>query len=322
MITTYSTMGIAEPDTDAVCRICLEPGMPLLSPCDCAGTMRWVHPGCLREWHLKGPRRASERCELCGAAFKMTTDDSHRLTALCLDVVRASTVTRRTRRRNAPTYNGLVMFSVSSHFLAISIASVLGNLAPRGISRIADHVKIRYAPGYIDVYVKAYIVVCDAWYICAAVALVATLLGPPHRGVVAHCVGVRPWFAGGVWTAMRTAQFTGAVVLAGLGGVSCATALYPLQLITTLLLVWSLFPIRDAVHRGTTSWCRRHVERTRAVGGTWYDANDVHEDVSDDVSDGVSDGVRDGVSDGVHDDIEGGGAAPPVAPMPSPVLTL
>ena len=35
------------------CRICLsedEPGNPLISPCKCSGTMRFIHASCLQEW--------------------------------------------------------------------------------------------------------------------------------------------------------------------------------------------------------------------------------------------------------------------------------
>ena len=39
------------------CRICLEsdqtPDDPLIAPCRCAGTTKWVHRGCLDEWRAQ-----------------------------------------------------------------------------------------------------------------------------------------------------------------------------------------------------------------------------------------------------------------------------
>lgn len=43
--------GVArEVPEDAVCRICFGDGGRLISPCMCAGSMRFVHPECLNEW--------------------------------------------------------------------------------------------------------------------------------------------------------------------------------------------------------------------------------------------------------------------------------
>lgn len=40
--------------TSFACRICLseypEPGNPFLSPCSCAGTMKYIHVKCLQKW--------------------------------------------------------------------------------------------------------------------------------------------------------------------------------------------------------------------------------------------------------------------------------
>jgi len=57
-----------------VCRIChceSEPGSaPLISPCACAGTLRYVHQSCLQQW-IKSANTKS--CELCKLNFQMTT---------------------------------------------------------------------------------------------------------------------------------------------------------------------------------------------------------------------------------------------------------
>ena len=66
------------------CRICLseypEPGNPFFSPCNCAGTMKYVHVKCLNKWlksklHVKTTGHATSiywknlECELCKKQF-------------------------------------------------------------------------------------------------------------------------------------------------------------------------------------------------------------------------------------------------------------
>jgi len=43
----------AEKGEDQICRVCFEEGKeddPVLSPCDCNGTQKWIHLSCLRKW--------------------------------------------------------------------------------------------------------------------------------------------------------------------------------------------------------------------------------------------------------------------------------
>lgn len=66
------------------CKICLseeEPGNPLLSPCNCTGSVRYVHLHCIREW-LESKKRAHQsasthsyvwegiECELCKDTYQ------------------------------------------------------------------------------------------------------------------------------------------------------------------------------------------------------------------------------------------------------------
>ena len=68
----------------ATCRICLadspEPGNPFFSPCNCAGTMKYVHLKCLQKWlksklHVKMTNYSTSiywkslECELCKKSF-------------------------------------------------------------------------------------------------------------------------------------------------------------------------------------------------------------------------------------------------------------
>lgn len=56
-----------------VCRIChceAEPGAPLISPCVCSGSLKFVHQSCLQQWIKSADTKS---CELCRCDFSMTT---------------------------------------------------------------------------------------------------------------------------------------------------------------------------------------------------------------------------------------------------------
>merc|ERR1719431_1609015 len=54
-----------------ICRICqlpsMEPNNPLLSPCRCLGSIRYVHSPCLKKWLEVSSKKNSDPpgCELC-----------------------------------------------------------------------------------------------------------------------------------------------------------------------------------------------------------------------------------------------------------------
>lgn len=62
---------------EMVCRICYEGGDAgeLLAPCDCQGSIKWVHRKCLDEWRLSSfnPLHVSQ-CGLCHGKFKFEED--------------------------------------------------------------------------------------------------------------------------------------------------------------------------------------------------------------------------------------------------------
>lgn len=52
----------------AECKICFEDGVnePLMNPCRCNGSSRWVHESCLQRWRLTNQNtNAYHRCEIC-----------------------------------------------------------------------------------------------------------------------------------------------------------------------------------------------------------------------------------------------------------------
>ncbi|KAJ8272043.1 hypothetical protein COCON_G00109020 [Conger conger] len=61
------------PSSQDICRICHCEGdeeCPLITPCRCTGSLRFVHQGCLHQWIKSSDTRC---CELCKYAFIMQT---------------------------------------------------------------------------------------------------------------------------------------------------------------------------------------------------------------------------------------------------------
>jgi len=76
MACTYEPSHPARPhaestEAEADCRVCLATDAVenLLSPCNCDGSVRYVHKECLRRWALQQGRVA---CEMCGATYRGT----------------------------------------------------------------------------------------------------------------------------------------------------------------------------------------------------------------------------------------------------------
>ncbi|KAL4237098.1 hypothetical protein ACF0H5_005479 [Mactra antiquata] len=69
------TMSSCGTDIYSFCRICQMQGTdkdPLISPCRCAGTLRYIHDGCLKKWIRISQRRGKKhlpKCELCHFQF-------------------------------------------------------------------------------------------------------------------------------------------------------------------------------------------------------------------------------------------------------------
>ncbi|CAG9333828.1 unnamed protein product [Blepharisma stoltei] len=61
---------IKDIDENTSCRICLERGDPetyLCIPCNCLGSIRYIHPDCLKEWIKES---GSVECEICHSMYK------------------------------------------------------------------------------------------------------------------------------------------------------------------------------------------------------------------------------------------------------------
>ncbi|GBG28994.1 E3 ubiquitin-protein ligase MARCH2 [Hondaea fermentalgiana] len=65
-----------EEEDGALCRFCYQGSLageePLIAPCECAGTVRFVHASCLDQWrmlNLDNDRRL--RCQLCQTPFRL-----------------------------------------------------------------------------------------------------------------------------------------------------------------------------------------------------------------------------------------------------------
>jgi hypothetical protein len=73
-------------DSAAVCRVChceAEEGRPLFHPCNCSGSIKYIHQDCLVEWFKISNK---DKCELCGEKITF----------------------RRIYAKDAPSYIGIV----------------------------------------------------------------------------------------------------------------------------------------------------------------------------------------------------------------------
>lgn len=62
-------------DSENNCRICRgegTPSQPLLHPCKCRGSIRYIHQDCLLEW-LKHSNKSTEQCDICNTPYKFRT---------------------------------------------------------------------------------------------------------------------------------------------------------------------------------------------------------------------------------------------------------
>ncbi|KIS00118.1 E3 ubiquitin-protein ligase MARCH6 [Cryptococcus deuterogattii 2001/935-1] len=58
-----------EGDVCRVCRLGEEPDNPLVYPCKCSGSVRFVHPDCLKQWVAQSQKK---HCEICGHKYTFT----------------------------------------------------------------------------------------------------------------------------------------------------------------------------------------------------------------------------------------------------------
>jgi hypothetical protein len=60
---------------DQTCRICLEQRKsrknPLIAPCDCRGSVEFIHLYCLNHWRRIDPERNYKYCDLCLVKYKI-----------------------------------------------------------------------------------------------------------------------------------------------------------------------------------------------------------------------------------------------------------
>ena len=64
--------GATAPDERPCCRICMGDEGALFIPCQCTGSMAYVHPECLAEWRRTAANsRAFYACEQCGTEYKI-----------------------------------------------------------------------------------------------------------------------------------------------------------------------------------------------------------------------------------------------------------
>eukprot|EP00820_Chromera_velia_P028378 Cvel_11634.t1-p1 / transcript=Cvel_11634.t1 / gene=Cvel_11634 / organism=Chromera_velia_CCMP2878 / gene_product=E3 ubiquitin-protein ligase MARCH7, putative / transcript_product=E3 ubiquitin-protein ligase MARCH7, putative / location=Cvel_scaffold737:888-1744(-) / protein_length=58 / sequence_SO=supercontig / SO=protein_coding / is_pseudo=false len=57
---------MSERDGPPICRVCQDGDGELIVPCDCKGSVKYVHRQCLDKWRSSGVNPMSlTRCEIC-----------------------------------------------------------------------------------------------------------------------------------------------------------------------------------------------------------------------------------------------------------------
>ncbi|OXG23731.1 E3 ubiquitin-protein ligase MARCH6 [Cryptococcus neoformans Ze90-1] len=69
MAEDINIFGDEEGDVCRVCRLGEEPDNPLVYPCKCSGSVRFVHPDCLKQWVAQSQKK---HCEICGHKYTFT----------------------------------------------------------------------------------------------------------------------------------------------------------------------------------------------------------------------------------------------------------
>ncbi|CCW65182.1 unnamed protein product [Phytomonas sp. EM1] len=79
-------------EDERFCRICRdgEEDEALAAPCNCTGSVRWVHPSCLDHWRVESIKRNMNNvntCEICKSAFKIKIRRSTLIWQSCKSIV-------------------------------------------------------------------------------------------------------------------------------------------------------------------------------------------------------------------------------------------
>lgn len=73
----------------ATCRICHGDEEPLYSPCNCTGSISFVHFDCLKQWQQAG---GHPHCEVCGMMYRYPESYSQNESYLYMLIVRTTSI--------------------------------------------------------------------------------------------------------------------------------------------------------------------------------------------------------------------------------------
>lgn len=156
---------LAEPSLE--CRLCFEGGGELIAPCDCAGSMAWVHRSCLNQWRYHGQplnAKAMTHCATCAYEYRL------RITFDIEDEAR-----RRGKRRRRFCRDFLLVFLlVQAGFFLMAL---LIFLCDRGGQVDAFFGRVSHRPHLEGVWLKRFLEHHAFHYYSAAVVLVLFVLG-------------------------------------------------------------------------------------------------------------------------------------------------
>lgn len=126
--------GMNAEDVEKICRFCLESKKtkenPLLAPCECKGSIEFVHLVCLNRWRFQNPERNKIICLLCHTNYILENEDE-------LEIVPTSTLLYV--NLEYPILTSMVLHYV----LAITQFTILNsrssNFIPYELIQVANH---------------------------------------------------------------------------------------------------------------------------------------------------------------------------------------
>lgn len=253
-----------------VCRICLdtEPESDLFSPCDCRGSGRWIHRGCLDTWIRTSPAEVTA-CGVCKAAFQPVAIDELVERRRAIYKLMASGGGGQDSPSQSHSTRALIIAAVVvAHVWCILLAILIATHIPRDV--IIDTSVFVNVNGITDLelssIILAYSNLCDA---CTALTLalyawvVLYPVDPAWFKEGRSCPGGTLVVAKGCMVGVRAGVCCGhncaAFMLSSLAVLSSCFGGYPVQLVLLACVTVLLSGVRRWQLLSIRAWARTNI---------------------------------------------------------------
>ena len=245
------------------CLICLEkePSSDLISPCNCDGSMKWIHESCLKKWLNES---GENKCKICNYEYKIKTIDN-KLISYSEFINSQNMFESRTLyqnlRRISP-YN-LIVIIIAFHLSTILLSYVVTEMFINYDNpnyRICRDVTIMKQSYYNNKIVCNYIFINDIWYVMTLIGSVLIYLNYSikQRKLLKYSI-----------------EFKRLTFLAVTNFVLNIFGIFPLQLLCNLHIIYSLYMILPILHNDTLRILRSRFYKNVKIEGEYYDKSKV-----------------------------------------------